>query len=188
MRILVLTLLLFALAGQGAMAQIKIIREDGSEVVFDPGDTKPPVEMRRVPEQKTAPKSMPESISEPVIDDVVEEYEEPAEEKPKAVQKKPAPVKKKPRAKKVVRYHGFPLPLRKPPLPMRLRAVHEKAPEAVISENAAIGIAIEYAPPTTDFRVFKRWYEGERAYTVIFKTDDKPIEVIVNAHTGEVMN
>lgn len=58
----------------------------------------------------------------------------------------------------------------------------------VISQNTAIGIALDHAPPAKDFKVFANEHKGKPAYSVMFRTDDGPYEVLVDAVTGRILD
>jgi len=82
-----------------------------------------------------------------------------------------------------------PFPARKPPVPKtKIYKAHAKpAPGKTISKNTAIGIAIDYAPPASDFLVQGKMHKDKPVYAVTFKTEKGPYEVLVDAYSGKVI-
>lgn len=133
------------------------------------------------------PEVAPETIPEPVVEKPKEAVQKPA--------KKPAPKPAaKPAVKKAKVMKRVPLPGRKP---VRDVAVGEGAsvpdvgaplapsqPDAGISKERALSIALEKAPPAREFEVNER---GD-VYAVLFKTEDGAQEVIVDRYTGEILS
>lgn len=212
MRFLPLTIGLFLLSAP-ALAQITVINEDGSQTTFSPGQetaTKlppaPEPEVQKAPEPEPTPQAEetqpePEFEPEPIPD---------PEPKPKAKEPEPQPKQKpapKPKTAEkqpveaepvhildTVEWEAPPVPPRKP-----LYEVAEPVPEKpiipphpreikVISQNTAIGIALDKAPPSKDFKVFAQEYKGKPAYSVMFRTEDGPYEVLVDAVTGRILD
>ena len=132
------------------------------------------------------------------------------EPKPKAKEPEPQPKQKPaPQPKAAEKQHVEVEPVHildtveweAPPVPPRkpLYEVAEPVPEKpiipphpreikVISQNTAIGIALDKAPPSKDFKVFAQEYKGKPAYSVMFRTEDGPYEVLVDAVTGRILD
>lgn len=173
---------------------VKSAAERAEEQVVTPVEAVEPKEdIAPEAEPEVAPETIPEPVAEPA----------PVVEKPKeAVQKpakKPAP---KPAAKPVVKkakvMKRVPIPGRKP-----VRADSQSAsvgagsgvpdagaplapsrPDAGISKERALSIALEKAPPAREFEVNER---GD-LYAVMFKDEGRALEVLVDRYTGEILS
>ena len=206
MRFLPLTIGLFLLSAP-ALAQITVINEDGSQTTFSPGqETATKLPPAPEPEVQKAPEPEPT----PQAEETQPEPEFEPEPKPKAKEPEPQPKQKpapKPKTAEkqpveaepvhildTVEWEAPPVPPRKP-----LYEVAEPVPEKpiipphpreikVISQNTAIGIALDKAPPSKDFKVFAQEYKGKPAYSVMFRTEDGPYEVLVDAVTGRILD
>ena len=205
MRFLPLTLGLFLLSAP-ALAQITVINEDGSQTTFSPGQetaTKP------APTPEPEVQKEPEPAPEPTIEEIVPETEnepepvpepksEPLQEpapKPKAAESPPVETQAEPvHILDTVEWEAPPVPPRKPvfkvaePAPAKPIIPPHPRDIKVISQNTAIGIALDKAPPSKDFKVFAQEYKGKPAYSVMFRTEDGPYEVLVDAVTGRILD
>jgi len=80
------------------------------------------------------------------------------------------------------------LPGRKPLLPQKIRRVAgDLPPEMAIPKNLAIATAVQHAPPARDFKVQRRVHGGIPVYAVIFRTEDGPYTVLVDARSGKIV-
>ena len=194
-----------ALAQDGA---IKIINEDGSVTEFK--IPKNEDAMRRTPQPPPEPE--PEMEAQAPVPVEAEELRPPArprdflgrvlgyegkKDAPAPVKEEiveeaaPEPVKEKSRKKDVAKaveaQRALPYPAHKPATPKGYEQEPPPAPDALISQNAAVGIAIKHAPPASDFKVFRAMHNSRPVYSIVFKTDYGDREVLVDAFTGDVV-
>lgn len=208
MRFLPLTLGLFLLSAP-ALAQITVINEDGSQTTFAPGQEtatkpapapEPEVQKSQEPEpeplpiaKETQPEPMPKPEPAPKTENSKPEPPKEPAPKPKAAEKQP--VETEPvHILDTVEWEAPPVPPRKPvfevaaPAPAKPIIPPHPRDIKVISQNTAIGIALDKAPPSKDFKVFAQEYKGKPVYSVMFRTEDGPYEVLVDAVTGRILD
>lgn len=154
-------LLAFILASGAAMAAedsaIRIIREDGSVTEYTLSEG-----VAKVPAA---------GQSDPAVQPVAQAAKE--EEKPE---------------EKVESVSVFPLPGRKPLLIEKIAAATDSLDSGrAIPENLAVAVAIEHAPPARDFAVLRRMYNNIPVYAVMFKTENGPYAILVDARSGKVV-
>ena len=172
---------------------ITIIHEDGSKDVIQLGGNKAPapapapkapprveVETKHAPQSVTEVAPVPEAVpaqepaaAEPIMPKVERIAEPVSKPVPKKEEKKAAPAKV---AKKAAPRDPLAfVPLRKP----HRRVMTQ---DTVITKEKALYIALGEAPPSRDVQVMER----DGAYSVIFKTEDGPYEVLIDASNGVV--
>ncbi|HOO82031.1 MAG TPA: PepSY domain-containing protein [Alphaproteobacteria bacterium] len=182
MRYLILAVLLifsFPALAQDEGHTIRIIQEDGSVDVIDLRQSASEPEPKPAAQ---APVEMPKAKAEPA-----------------PVKKAKAVPSKKSAPKKVV---AVPLPAPKivtpPPLPVQRKVAPSPSTEEEGVKNApvqkseirraqAISVALDYAPPSSDVEVYRSEYNGQRVFAVMFKIEDGYHEVLVDAHSGKVL-
>lgn len=188
-------------AQESGTNEIKVINEDGSVSVFEMPESPQGVPVAR-PLTKMERMLMEQEQQAPVKAEVAapepEKKAAPADavKLPAAVKKAVAPERKEGESVMTQAAHEFPpVPGRKPGVsrPRPVVAERESAapqpvsPEAVISKNRAVSIAIDHAPPSSDFQVFRKMMDGRRVYEIVFKTDGGDVPVIVDAASGDVI-
>lgn len=177
---------------------ITIIHEDGSQDVIQLGGKKAPapapapksaprveVETKPAPQPVTEVAPVPEAVpaqepvaAEPIMPKVERIAEPVSKPVPKKEEKKAAPVKSVQKTGPQKAAPRDPLafvPLRKP----HRRVITQ---DTVITKEKALYIALGEAPPSRDVQVMER----DGAYSVIFKTEDGPYEVLIDASNGVV--
>ena len=132
----------------------------------EPKKEQPPAAPKSQPVEKPQPAG--KTLAEPqhILDTI--EWGAPPVPPRKPVFEQAAPISSESASKPII-----------PPSPRDIR---------VISQNTAIGIALDHAPAAKDFKVFANEYKGKPAYSVMFRTDDGPYEVLVDAVTGRILD
>lgn len=139
------------------------------------------------PEQPPAAEPEKAEAAPPEEAAPVEQGQLPPAEPAKAEAKK-EPVKEA-KKEKVAKGPSIPVPGRKPLLPQQvLETARSLPPDTAIPKSLAISIAIQHAPPARDFKVLREMHDGIPVYAVVFKTEDGPHTVMVDARNGEVVN
>ncbi len=203
-------ILFFSVSAYAQDNAIKVVNPDGSVSVFEiPGsvpqvskDSPPPAPepqlRKKPPEEPVAAEIKP--VEPPKKEEVNAEVPPKAAPVKKVSAPAPAPVKKE-KPVPVVEipkeetgtFTRIPPPPGRKPLKNAAPATETAAPskslreQDIITRNEAIGIAIKYAPPASDFKVFQRMFEGGPVYAVVFKTEGGVHEVLVDAFTGEIV-
>ena len=201
LRFLVILLLFLPLSAQ-AQNKIIVIGEDGKkqEVILDQPPVAAPIPKEGIEIKPKVIKSKPDTTtkkSEPkplTLEDrapVQQAAPKKPPSKPKMTQKaKPAPVK---RAARV------PYPPRKPTAEEVAKWVEDSKPvfdfvdpknipaDVTITRDLAVRVALEVAPPSRGYDVFRMDYKGRPAYQIRFKTEGGPHDVLVDAQNGEVL-
>ena len=202
MRPLLLSGALFVFAAMPALAQdpnstITIIHEDGSKDVIDLRNKANPNSPARIPEPvKPAPSEVapqPDAANipqvavepEPILeeDSIVPEprvVHAPVEDDKAKAQPKVEPPKAKPAPPEKAA-------VTPPPMPVQRKVQGTLEPDQNISRQAALAIALDYAPPSMDMNMFLVDYQGREVYAAIFKTEDGFHEVLVDPRTGTVL-
>ncbi len=76
----------------------------------------------------------------------------------------------------------------KPPLaPQKKSVLKDIPPGAEITEAMAANIAMDHAPASRGYTVARQTYKGRAVYTVTFKSEEGPYDVLVDAATGDVL-
>jgi len=181
--------------------------ERNKPVTVPPEETKAPQTPRvQVQEKRAEPEAEPLAKApppEPVQQEAVEEIAaEPVEEITEEAQKtEPAPVteeaaeeaaeppkkaakKEEKKAEAIAKSSYIPIPGRKP---QAVEAVYSMPTDTAIPQSVAVSIAIDNAPASSDFKVLRRVHEGIPVYAVVFKTEDGPHVVLIDARNGEVV-
>ncbi len=160
----VLFLVVLMLAAQSVLAQgshtITVIGDDGKAVVIDMGPETAAPEAPPEPEVIAAPP--------PVV-----EKAPPAPEPKKA---KAVPKKKPPKKTE-----------KKPPAPLKKAEPRVIPPGTEITEDMALSIAIDVAPPSGGYAVSRAVYEGKPVFAATFKTEEGLHDVLIDAATGAVV-
>lgn len=181
------SLISFGIAAQAA--QIRIIKEDGSEQVYD------------IPQGQGSPTPVPENRQPRII-------EVPRPEKPLA-QPQAAPVETPPSVeraapKKPAQRTVKPAQKSKPPVsegpakPESMGRVVKPVQNfenadilensgQPISERQATRIALEIAPPSRGYNVLKRTYDDKLIYVIRFRTERGQHDILVDALTGKIL-
>lgn len=194
MRIALLSFAVLLMGAGLAGAQdnvIKIINEDGSVTLFDPyaGQEGPKPELEpQTGQPKQAALSPKASKPEP---EGAERVDQLATEStlivPKELEK---PVIEKKAKKPAVKKASAPKPERRPAEKIKRQQELEQSIEQAgsISEDMALQIALDVAPPSRGFRVSLQSLEDKPVYAVLFRTHEGPYEVLVDGQSGKVLS
>jgi hypothetical protein len=181
---LLLTICVFLTVAASARAAdenvIRIIRDDGSVVTIEMGDDGASTATVEGGESAPAAETPEAAPEEEVKDEPESEPSYPRRSKPVVTEVAPeappaAPAPKKKAAPKKV----------KPPKPAPEREISEGTP---ITQDLATQIALDNAPPSSRFNVYRTALEGVQVYLVLFQTADGPYEVVVDALDGKVLS
>lgn len=158
---------------------IKVIRDDGSVVVIEMGDDgSSKATLEGSPQSPESAAQTEEAVpAEAVPEAAVDGQSYPRRAKPDVAAEappKPAKQPKKPKAAKIV-----------PPKPAPERVIPEGTE---ITQELATQIALDNAPPSTKFSVYRTALEGAQVFLVLFQTENGPYEVIVDAFSGKVLS
>lgn len=201
---LFLALFLFIPLSAQAQNKIIVIGEDGKkqEITLDQPQINP---VEPEPAKESAPQ-----ISEPAplsasdlmrIEDPASPKPAPATQTQQSVPKPQKAVVKPPAIKRspVKQTSMIPIPPRKPSAEDVARWVEESKPvfnfvdpknippDVAITRDLAVRVALEVAPPSRGYEVFRTDYKDRPAYQVRFKTEAGPHDVVVDAESGEVL-
>ena len=187
MRVLVLLFASFlCLHSINVYAQITVIQDDGSVVVFDPSSSssqEPSEGHTEVSPQKEPP--LAEDIKKPSMatNDVLQEKAlEPAVKK-EGVKGKSYLKAKRDRARK-----RLPVPASKPMPPLSHRTSTALPKAGPVTKDMAVSIALEHAPPAKSIIVQNKVTpDGTPVFAVVFKTEDGSTEIVVEKDTGKVL-
>ncbi len=74
------------------------------------------------------------------------------------------------------------------PYPQRKPSAEEMEEASRITEDVAIAIALDTAPPSQGFNVYHGAHRDQPVFVITFKTDDGPYQVLIDAWGGVVAN